>query len=93
MPLKITSVNQLGAVLRETRTGLKIHAEELAFTADMAPKTLRRLEAGEATKALQSLFKVLDELGIELYLSPPPQVPPITLPHPDQPPKRRRVVA
>ena len=91
MPLQITSVNQLGAVLRETRTGLKIHAEDLAITAGMAPKTLRRLEAGEATKALQSLFKILDELGIELFLDPPPQVPPICLPHPDQPPKRRRV--
>ena len=91
MYLRVTSENQLGAVLRDTRTSLKIHAENLAEIADMNPKTLRRLEGGEATKAVKSLFKVLEELGIELYLNPPPEAFPIEVPKPDQAPKRRRV--
>lgn len=72
MPLRVSSTAELGAVLRETRTGLKIHAPDLAIIADMSPTTLRRLESGNPTSAVLSLLVLLDELGIELYLSPPP---------------------
>ena len=93
MPLRVSSAAELGAVLRETRTGLKIHAADLAIIADMSPTTLRRLESGNPTSAVLSLLVLLDELGIELYLSPPPDLPPVVLPTAGTAPKRRRVSA
>ena len=80
----------LGAVLRETRTALRITAEELATMAETSPVTLRRLEQGNPTAAIKTLFVLLDELGLELQVSLPLGVGPIVFPSEQARPRRTR---
>jgi transcriptional regulator with XRE-family HTH domain len=89
LPLK--SPRALGAVLRETRTALRIPAEDLAAMVETSPVTLRRLEQGNPTAAIKTLFSLLDELGLELQVSLPPGVGPLILPDEKSKPRRTRV--
>ena len=89
--LHIKTPTELGAVLRETRVGLRVPALDVAAIAGISPTTLRRLEQGRATEAIQALFRLFDELGIECHLAPPQEVSAIELPAADTPPVRRRV--
>lgn len=86
----ITSPIILGAVLRETRTAQNIPAEAMAMIVGTTPVTLRRLENGNATEAIQTLFRLLDELGVELKVKLPPglSIPEVTK---IQKPRRTRV--
>jgi hypothetical protein len=56
-----------------------------------SPVTLRRLEQGNPTAAIKMLFTLLDELGLDLQVSLPPGVGPITLPDEQSGPRRTRV--
>jgi transcriptional regulator with XRE-family HTH domain len=87
----VTSSSQLGAVLRATRTALNLPAADVAAMAGTSAVSLRRLEDGNATRALQTLFALLEELGIEMHLEVPPQVGSIELPAAGGKPKRTRV--
>lgn len=89
--LHIKTPTDLGAVLRETRVGLQVPALDAAAVAGISPTTLRRLEQGKATEAIQALFRLFDELGIECRLAPPQGIPAIEFPPDDKPPARRRV--
>jgi transcriptional regulator with XRE-family HTH domain len=90
--LRIKSASDLGAVLRQTRTVQQIRAEDLAAILAISPTTLRRLEQGAPpTAAIATLFNLLDELGIELHLSPPSGIGTVPLPAAQQPPVRTRV--
>lgn len=61
----------LGALIRETRTAQNITAESLAEMVNTSPVTLRKIEQGKATEAIQTLFNVLDELGIVMRVELP----------------------
>lgn len=61
----------LGALIRETRTAQNITAETLAILVNSSPVTLRKIEQGKGTQAIQTLFQVLDELGIQMRLELP----------------------
>ncbi|MDA8093702.1 MAG: helix-turn-helix domain-containing protein [Betaproteobacteria bacterium] len=90
MPV-VKNPTQLGAMLRATRTALNLPAADLAAMAGTSAVLLRRLEQGNATTALEKLFKLLDELGIEVQLNAPPQAGHIRLPAENEKPKRTRV--
>ncbi len=89
--IRIKTPHTLGVVLRETRTAQRIPAAELAAMANTTPVTLRRLEQGTPTAAITTLFMLLDELGLELHVSLPPDVPAINIPDEQTPPRRTRV--
>jgi transcriptional regulator with XRE-family HTH domain len=89
--LPIKSPTALGTVLRETRTALQIPAADMAEMAGTTAVSLRRLEQGNPTTAITTLFKLLDELGIELHVSLPPAAGPISLPETPGKPRRTRV--
>jgi transcriptional regulator with XRE-family HTH domain len=89
--LHLNSPSALGAVLRETRTALRIPAEDMAEMVGTSPVTLRRIEQGNPTAAIKMLFTLLDELGLGLQVSLPPGVGPITLPDEHAKPRRTRV--
>lgn len=90
--LQIESSIALGAVLRKTRTAQHVRAEDLAAILAISPTTLRRLEQGDPpTAAIKTLFQLLDELGIQLHVSLPPDVGPIQLPDEQSKPRRTRV--
>ncbi len=90
MPI-VKTPNQLGAVLRATRTALNLPAADVAAMAGTSAVTVRRLENGNATAAVRKLFALLDELGIEMHLAVPPQVGMIELAAPAAKPRRTRV--
>jgi transcriptional regulator with XRE-family HTH domain len=89
--LPIKSPKALGSVLRETRTALRIPAEDLAAMVHTSHVTLSRLEQGKATTAIDTLFALLDELGLELNVSLPPGVGPIVPLDANAKPRRTRV--
>lgn len=70
----VKSPVQLGAVIHGTRTALHLPAADLAALAGTSAVLLRKLEQGNATIALQKLFTILDELGIEMHLQLPPEI-------------------
>ncbi len=72
--LKLTSPKVLGKALRATRTQVGIQAETLAGMAGISAVTLRRFESGEPTEAIENLFSLCRELGIELHVSLPPGI-------------------
>lgn len=72
--MRIDSAEQLGAVIRETRLALNIPLQDLAEATGTSHTLLRRQENGEATKAVQVLFAVMKELGIELQVDLPSAV-------------------
>jgi hypothetical protein len=88
---RVKTPSQLGAVIRATRTSMNLPATDFAAIASASPILLRRIEDGRATKAIQTIFTVLDELGIEIHLATPPSVGAIDLPKPSEKPKRTRV--
>lgn len=89
--ISVKSPMQLGAVLRETRTALRLPVSDLAAMVGTTPVTLRRLEQGPPTSAIATLFSLLNELGLELNLSLPPGVGPFELPCEKSKPRRTRV--
>ena len=89
--VKIDSPASLGAALRQTRTALHIPAADMAAMANTNPVTLRKLESGDATTAIRTLFALLDELGLELHVSFPPGVDPVALTDQQSKPRRTRV--
>lgn len=92
--LRVLTTADLGAVLRQTRTAQKIRAEDLAEMLTISPTTLRRLEQGSPpTGAIATLFKLFDELGIEVRLNPPADVGLVSLPDAQSKPRRTRVKA
>lgn len=71
MMIETKSPLMMGAVLRETRTAQNIPAEILANIVHASPVTLRKLEQGNVTEAIEMLFSVMDELGIKMHLELP----------------------
>jgi transcriptional regulator with XRE-family HTH domain len=72
--MRIDSLAQLGAVLRETRVAQKIPLQDLAQVLNTSHTLLRRQEHGEPTRALQILLETMKQLGIEMHVEVPPNV-------------------
>lgn len=89
--IRVTNPIHLGTVVRTTRTAFNLAAADVAGMAGTTAVTLRRIEQGNATDALQKLFRILDELGIEMHLDVPPDIGPIELPASSEKVKRTRV--
>lgn len=58
-------------LIRETRTAQNITAGSLSQIVKMPPVTSRKIEQGKAVEAIQTLFNVIDELGIVIRLELP----------------------
>lgn len=89
--ITLKSPEALGAVLRETRTALRIPAADMAAMVNTTPVSLRRIEQGKPTAAIRTLFSLLDELGLELQVSPPPGIELPAFPDTPMRPRRTRV--
>lgn len=72
--MKVESLEQMGAILRETRVALKVPLMDLSEALHTSHTLLRRQEHGQSTRALEILFATMRELGIEMHLELPPQV-------------------
>jgi HTH-type transcriptional regulator/antitoxin HipB len=70
MAFTVHTPAQLGRVLRGQRTALKLTQREAADVVGLLQKTVSRLERDTDTATLDSLFKLLSALQLELVLQP-----------------------
>lgn len=59
----------LGLLIKERRKILKIRQEDLAEISDVALRTIVLVERGEGNPSLETLFKIVEVLGMELQLN------------------------
>lgn len=69
MKYVITSVNQITHVLRSVRTGKSLRQKDVGELTGMLPKTVSALENHPGTVTLESLFKLIAALDLELILA------------------------
>ena len=63
---------QIGELIRQTRKRLRVTQRHLALTAGTGLRFIIELEKGKATCEIGKALAVLNTLGIELTLTPPP---------------------
>jgi len=68
MDYAIHTPKQLGAVVRGQRKTLKLSQTAVASTVGLLPKTVSKLEQAPDTATLESLFKLLSALRLELVV-------------------------
>jgi len=64
----IKNSNQLGKIVRKTRKHLGLTQPQLSLAAKVGVRFIVELEAGKPTVQFESVFRVLDSLGLELQL-------------------------
>jgi HTH-type transcriptional regulator / antitoxin HipB len=62
----------IGRVVRETRKGLGVRQKALALTSGTGLRFIIELERGKATAEIGKVLTILQTLGIQLTLTPPP---------------------
>ena len=62
---KTAVLQTLGANLRRERTARGITQEQLAERADLNPRTLQKIEAGDITILVTTLVRLRDALGCD----------------------------
>lgn len=69
MKLNITNVTQFGQVLRRVRKSQGLTQQQLALTANTAPRFISDLENGKPTCQIDKALQVARCLGIQIELS------------------------
>jgi len=72
MPVRITSVEQIGQIARQVRKDYGIRQDDMAEAINASHVYLRDVENGKGTVQIGRLFHLLSELGIHVYLDAPP---------------------
>ena len=65
---KLQSAQEIGELIRTTRKAQGISQEQLAGVASTGTRFISDLENGKGTIQVQKLLKVLDALGLGLYI-------------------------
>lgn len=68
--LRIENSNELGAAIRGRRHQLELTQEELADVARVSLRFVSELERGKESAQYAGIRRVLDALGLGLYLNP-----------------------
>lgn len=68
MDYTVRTPEQLGKVLRAQRKAMKISQQAAAAAVGLLPKTISKLELDPDTAAIESLFKLLSALQLELVV-------------------------
>ena len=66
----IRSADQLGALIREERIRRNLTQQELAHLTGTGQKTISRIENGNEGATLETLFKLLAVLQLQIGFSP-----------------------
>jgi HTH-type transcriptional regulator / antitoxin HipB len=69
--MKCTS-KDIGRLVRETRKGLGVTQKALALTSGTGLRFIIELEKGKETAEIGKALTILQTLGIQLTLTPPP---------------------
>ncbi|MEO1246530.1 MAG: helix-turn-helix domain-containing protein [Pseudomonadota bacterium] len=62
-------IDRLGVLIREHRKQQRLTLQELSDLSDVAYSTLSKLENGDTAVHLRSLNRVLDALGLKLWIA------------------------
>lgn len=65
----------IGRLVRETRKGLGVTQKELALTSGTGLRFIIELEKGKETAEIGKVLTILQTLGIQFILTPPPATP------------------
>jgi HTH-type transcriptional regulator / antitoxin HipB len=65
----------IGRLVRETRKGLGVTQKELALTSGTGLRFIIELEKGKETAEIGKVLTILQTLGIQFTLTPPPAAP------------------
>ena len=71
---KLKSVAAIGAKVRSVRKSQRVSQETLAGLAGTGARYISELERGKETARIQELLKLLDALGVGLYIMTPKEV-------------------
>lgn len=74
MKHKITSVTELGTLLRATRKSVDMRIDDLAATSSLSKQFVNDLELGKPGVQLGKVLQVLQELGVHMYIDVPDRV-------------------
>ncbi len=64
----LTSIEQMGGLIRDQRKKQRLTLQELSDLSDVAYSTLSKIENGDTAIQLRSLSNVLDSLGLKLWI-------------------------
>jgi len=78
--LRAQTPEQLAAVLRGQRKAGKLTQKQASALVGLLPKTISAFESEPGRGSVDSLFKLLSALGLELVLQPKTSAPPATSP-------------
>lgn len=67
-PNKLKSVNEIGILIRDARKAQGISQEQLAGVAATGIRFISDLENGKSTIQLSKVLRVLDALGLGMYI-------------------------
>lgn len=67
-PNKLKSVNEIGILIRDARKAQGISQEQLAGVAATGTRFISDLENGKRTIQLSKVLRVLDALGLGMYI-------------------------
>jgi transcriptional regulator with XRE-family HTH domain len=76
MQINITTVQELGLLIRATRKQQRIRMDDLAGSAGVGPVFVREVERGKETVQLGRVLKLAAELGVEFKADVPDDVAP-----------------
>ena len=74
MKHQITSVSDLGALVRATRNSAGVRLDDLASTSSLSKQFVNDVELGKPGAQLGKVLQMLQELGIHLYADVPDAV-------------------
>jgi len=67
-----STAQEIGRLVRETRKSLGVTQKELALTSGTGLRFIIDLEKGKETAEIGKVLTILQTLGIQLTLTPPP---------------------
>jgi HTH-type transcriptional regulator / antitoxin HipB len=67
---KIADVRQIGDAIRKKRRAIGMRQAELAALSGVGPRFLSELENGKPTAEIGRVLRVLQRLGLDLWLRP-----------------------
>lgn len=62
------NLNEMGKIIRERRTFLKVNQADLAEISGIAIKTIYAIESGKANPSVETMIKLLQILGMEINI-------------------------
>ena len=74
MKHRITSVTELGTLLRATRKSEDMRIDDLAATSSLSKQFVNDLELGKPGVQFGKVLQVLQELGVHMYMDVPDRV-------------------